>query len=147
MMGLHEENVQATGEFHASLEAALEPVRDWYDEDRTKNLIVVTKDVVESLKRLRSERNAAQSRYELELTLRVNLEADVERLGVDVAHWRVAADRLAYECARAVERRTIGPRSGVGDALLDYLEVGQVDGPCSVPEWVEQYEAARAEEE
>ncbi len=54
---------------------------------------------------------------------------------------RRKADRLAYHCANAVARRVVGSRSAIGDALLDYLEVGGMDGPKTVPEWVEKHEA------
>jgi len=50
------------------------------------------------------------------------------------------ADRLAYECAKAIERGAIGSRSAIGDALLDYLQIGHPDGPPDVPTWIEDYE-------
>ena len=53
-----------------------------------------------------------------------------------------AADRLAYAVAICVARRVLDERSAPADALLDYLEIGQPGGPLSVPQWVEQYEAA-----
>lgn len=65
------------------------------------------------------------------------LVAELERL-------QRAADQLAYHCAMAVELRTVGSRSGIGDALLDYLEIGSIDGPETVPAWVKQYEADAA---
>ena len=54
-----------------------------------------------------------------------------------------AADRLAYHVAMLVLHRVIDARSAAADALLDYLEVGGLDGPKSVPEWVEGYEARK----
>lgn len=53
-----------------------------------------------------------------------------------------AADRLAYAVAICVARRFLDERSAPADALLDYLEIGQPGGPLSVPQWIEQYEAA-----
>lgn len=55
-----------------------------------------------------------------------------------------AADRLAYQVAKAILRGSIRTRTGVSDALEDYLEIGGIDGPKTVPEWVERYEAAEA---
>lgn len=52
---------------------------------------------------------------------------------------KLAADRLALAVARLVEMRVIDARSEAGDALLDYLKIGGIDGPSSVPEWVENY--------
>ena len=51
-----------------------------------------------------------------------------------------AADRLAYECCKAIQRRDVGERSGIGDALLDYLNIGHLGGPPDVPTWMEDYE-------
>ncbi len=53
---------------------------------------------------------------------------------------KIAADKLAYECARCIEHGVLGSRSGVGDALLLYLNVGGMRGPVSVPDWVDEYE-------
>lgn len=53
-----------------------------------------------------------------------------------------AADRLAHAVATAVLAGSIRSRSRVSDALEDYLEIGGIDGPKTVPCWVEQYEAA-----
>lgn len=53
---------------------------------------------------------------------------------------KIGADRLAYECARQVIANNIDSRSGIGDALLDYLRIGQPGQPDSVPEWMDQYE-------
>ncbi len=55
-----------------------------------------------------------------------------------------AADRLAYEVATVILRGSLGVRSRVSGALEDYLEIGSVDGPKTVPEWIKQYEAAQA---
>lgn len=57
-----------------------------------------------------------------------------------------AADKLAYEVAKCIERGVIGTRSGPSDALLDYLNIGGLDGPKSVPEWVERYELKKSKE-
>jgi hypothetical protein len=57
---------------------------------------------------------------------------------------KLAADSLAYEVAKCIERGVIGTRSGPADALLDYLAIGQSDGAQSVPEWVERYESKQA---
>ena len=54
------------------------------------------------------------------------------------------ADRLAYECARQIRLGKIDARSGIGDALLDYLHIGGIDGPSSVPEWMRQYDVRQA---
>jgi hypothetical protein len=50
-----------------------------------------------------------------------------------------AADKLAYEVAKCIERGVIGTRSGPADALLDYLNIGNGEFK-SVPQWVEFYE-------
>ena len=55
---------------------------------------------------------------------------------------KIGADRLAYECARQVIANNIDSRSGIGDALLDYLRVGGPGYPDSVPGWMEEYEKA-----
>jgi len=68
-----------------------------------------------------------------------NRERDKRRIAFD----KLAADRLAYEVAKCIERGVIGTRSGPADALLDYLEIGQPGGFQSVPEWVARYEAKR----
>lgn len=49
------------------------------------------------------------------------------------------ADRLAYECARAVTGGKIDSRHPIADALLDYLDIGCVGGPSTVPEWMDAY--------
>jgi len=54
---------------------------------------------------------------------------------------KIAADRLAYHCAKAIERRDIRTRSAIDDALLDYLQIGYLYGPKTVPEWMEKYES------
>lgn len=51
-----------------------------------------------------------------------------------------SANRLAYQVARLVLRDRISSRSGASDALLDYLNVGGIDGPKDVCEWVRAYE-------
>ncbi len=51
----------------------------------------------------------------------------------------IAADKLAYECARQIELRRIGERSGIGDALLNYMEIGFPGGPDDVPSWMAEY--------
>jgi hypothetical protein len=53
---------------------------------------------------------------------------------------KMGADALAYAVARSIERGCINSRSEIGDALLEYLEIGHIDGPNSVPEWIDQYE-------
>jgi hypothetical protein len=53
---------------------------------------------------------------------------------------KIGADRLAYECARQVMDNNIDSRSGIGDALLDYLRIGCPGYPDSVPKWMEEYE-------
>ena len=54
------------------------------------------------------------------------------------------SDRLAYECARLVMRGLLDARSGVADALLDYLSIGNADSPADVPTWVDAYERKAA---
>ena len=71
---------------------------------------------------------------------------DAERLNMDRIE-KIGADRLAYECAHQIVLGRIGARSGIGDALLDYLKIGQPDGCDSVPEWMSQYEAFNATSE
>lgn len=51
-----------------------------------------------------------------------------------------AADALAYECARAVRSGRLDARSGIADALLDYLDIGGCGGPADVGEWMRDYE-------
>jgi hypothetical protein len=53
-----------------------------------------------------------------------------------------AANKLAYECARAIRDGFIGERSAISDALLDYLRIGNLDGPPDVPTWMDYYERA-----
>lgn len=53
---------------------------------------------------------------------------------------RRAADALAYECAKAVRSGRLDARSGIADALLDYLDVGGLGGPMDVLTWMEDYE-------
>ena len=50
------------------------------------------------------------------------------------------ADRMAREIARLVDLKRIDARSAAADALLDYLQVGSVDGSKSVNEWCEKYD-------
>ncbi len=54
---------------------------------------------------------------------------------------RRGADRLAYAVARLVQSGRLDARSEAGDALLDYLQVGSIDGPQDVPTWMMEYEA------
>lgn len=51
------------------------------------------------------------------------------------------ADALAYQCARLIIGGHLDSRSGVADALLNYLDVGGLSGPKDVPTWMKQYEA------
>lgn len=51
-----------------------------------------------------------------------------------------AADALAYECAKMVLCGRLDPRSGIGDALLDYLGIGMPGKPQDVPAWMAEYE-------
>lgn len=51
-----------------------------------------------------------------------------------------AADRLARAVARLVQIGKLDARSEASDALLDYLGVGSLEGPGSVPEWCDQYD-------
>ncbi len=48
-------------------------------------------------------------------------------------------DHLAFKVAVMVQLRKLGTRSAVADELLNYLNVGGVDGPVDIPSWVEQY--------
>ena len=50
------------------------------------------------------------------------------------------ADKLAYEVAKLVIGRHLNSRSGASDALLLYLNVGGINGPSTVPEWIQKYE-------
>lgn len=54
-----------------------------------------------------------------------------------------AADRLAHAVAILVCSGKLDSRSKVADSLLDYLEVGGLDGPSSVPEWMAEYEKSQ----
>jgi len=51
----------------------------------------------------------------------------------------LAADALAYACARTVCDGLLNARSQIADALLDYLNIG-CGGPDDVPSWMRQYE-------
>ncbi len=105
--------------------------------------------------RLKAVDDSDQTREELLLFAR-NFAAEADRLHDIVDHLErqleaesvrlnlPGANRLAYHCARAVVRGDIGSRSTIGDALLDFLEVGGLDGPNDVPTWIAKYEAAQA---
>ena len=54
-----------------------------------------------------------------------------------------AADKLAYHVAVAIANGWIATRSAIDDALLNYLEIGGVDGPTDVPTWIDEYEKSR----
>ena len=56
---------------------------------------------------------------------------------------KVAADELAYQCARLVKAGVLGSRSAVGDALLGYLRIGSPGWPADVPTWMIEYERKR----
>jgi hypothetical protein len=56
-----------------------------------------------------------------------------------------AADKLAYEVALAIHRRELGERSGISDALLNYLNIGGIGWFDTVPEWIEWYEKREAD--
>lgn len=56
---------------------------------------------------------------------------------------RRTADRMAYEIAALVRSGRVDARSSVSDAALEYMQVGWIDGPKSVAEWVECYEDRR----
>lgn len=60
--------------------------------------------------------------------------------GSDRPFARRAADALAYECAKAVRSGRLDARSGIADALLDYLDVGGLGGPTDVSSWMRDYE-------
>jgi hypothetical protein len=51
----------------------------------------------------------------------------------------IGADRLAYECAKLIEAGHLDTRSGMADALLDYLDIGHPGGAKDVPTWMESY--------
>jgi len=51
----------------------------------------------------------------------------------------VAADKLAYEVAIAVMNGKFDERSAISDALLMYLNIGGIEGPKTVPEWITKY--------
>lgn len=56
---------------------------------------------------------------------------------------KIGADKLAYECARQILLNRVDSRSGIGDALLNYLHIGGGPGtPDSVPQWMKEYEKA-----
>jgi hypothetical protein len=50
------------------------------------------------------------------------------------------ADNLAYFVGRLVVNGHLDARSGAADALLEYLNIGGVDGPSTVPEWLESHD-------
>jgi len=53
------------------------------------------------------------------------------------------ADKLAYEVACAILNREHGKRSAVSYSLLNYLNIGGISGPKTVPEWMDKYRAAK----
>ena len=53
---------------------------------------------------------------------------------------KIAAERLAYECAYQIKIGHLSSRSSIADALLNYLRVGNPGGEKSIPEWLEKYE-------
>jgi len=65
---------------------------------------------------------------------------------IEIERLQTSADRLAYTCAQAVMQGTIGSRSAIGDALLQFLQVGGIDGPKTVPEWMAAHKAAQGGE-
>jgi hypothetical protein len=56
-------------------------------------------------------------------------------------HKQIGADRLAYAVAKLIKYNRLDSRSEAGDALLDYLEIGQPGAPKDVPTWMDRYEA------
>jgi len=56
-----------------------------------------------------------------------------------------AADRLAVAVARLVEIGQLSARSAAADALLDYFEVGSIDGPKDVAEAIARLGVERKE--
>lgn len=74
------------------------------------------------------------------------LQGEVDRLNGMLDEERVnrmAADCLAYACAKAIIRGDVRSRSAIDDALLAYLDIGGLDGFATVPEWVEKYESVQ----
>jgi hypothetical protein len=57
-----------------------------------------------------------------------------------------AADQLAFTVATAIRGGQIRTRSRIDDVLLNYLGVGELDGPRDVPSWCDSYENQRAQE-
>lgn len=53
---------------------------------------------------------------------------------------RRGADRLAAAVARLIKIGHLDARSEAGDALLDYMKIGGLDGPKDVAEWIAKYE-------
>lgn len=73
------------------------------------------------------------------------LVADLQTIVVELPSTKcIRADRLAYECATAALRGQIRTRTRLTDSLEDYLEIGCIDGPKTVPDWVKKHEAAEA---
>ena len=56
---------------------------------------------------------------------------------------KIGADRLAYEVAKLILAGHLDSRSGAGDALLDYLEIGTPGKASSVPTWMKSFEKER----
>ena len=54
------------------------------------------------------------------------------------------ADKLAYEVALECMEGRIHARTRLSDQLESYLEIGGLNRPTTLPEWMEQYEAAEA---
>jgi hypothetical protein len=59
-------------------------------------------------------------------------------------HKQIGADRLAYAVAKLIQSSRLDSRSEAGDALLDYLEIGQPGAPHDVPTWMARYEALQS---
>jgi hypothetical protein len=50
---------------------------------------------------------------------------------------------MAYAVARLILMGRLDSRSEAGDALLDYLGIGQPGEPQDVPTWMDRYEASQ----
>ena len=53
---------------------------------------------------------------------------------------QIGADRMAYAVARLIQMGRLDSRSEAGDALLDYLGIGQPGEPQDVPTWMARYD-------
>lgn len=67
-------------------------------------------------------------------------KAEIAQLKADLELAKESSDRLAFCVGKLVCSGAIDSRSGAADELLVYLNIGGVNGPSSVPEWMTNYQ-------